>query len=144
MGTGTATQNGELNIEECRTCTSSILRKKKKRLSFAYTPSFSGPMTNLSEFTETSLRRLYSLRTFGPSFADLLQIYNGQNMLWKQSIAATPSIESELEISKGNWSKLKSCAFDETYPVDSNPAPCSNLNGFCSHMISGYGSEVAK
>ena len=74
-------------------------------------------MKTLSEFTESSLRQVAALRTFGPNYADLIQIYNGQNILWMQSIAesryvaADPDFRNaELEGSNQISSELKSNA----------------------------------
>ena len=74
-------------------------------------------MKTLSEFTESSLRQVAALRTFGPNYADLIQIYNGQNILWMQSIAESRSVaadpdfrNAELERSNKISSELKSNA----------------------------------
>ena len=55
-------------------------------------------MKSLSEFTETSFRRLAALRQCGPSFADLVQIYKGQNILWMQSVEETRYIAPDFDV----------------------------------------------
>ena len=93
-------------------------------------------MKSLSEFTETSFRRLAALRQRGPSFADLVQIYNGQNILWMQSVEETRYIapDSDFQYTKG--------AFESRHLIATRKTPDSSRKSFPLRSISGRTSTT--
>ena len=93
-------------------------------------------MKSLSEFTETSFKRLAALRECGPSFADLVQIYKGQNMLWMQSVEETRYIAPDFDVqyTKG--------AFETKYLIAMRKNHDLSRNSFSLRSISGLTSTT--